>query len=324
MPFKFHEAQRHRIPTARYRVQNWPDYDRGLVRRGDIRVWLSEDAIAGWRAACRTPPGGQRRFSNLAIETTLILGAVLRLPLRQTEGFVRSLMDVMQVDLAVPDHTTLARRRRTVDVHQRRWPRKGPVDIVIDRTGLKFFGAGEWARARHGETRRSWRKLHLSINPGDHEIIAHELTDDDTSDAAMIGELVASSGGRIRTVIADGAYDGAPAYQAIRAAMPERSPPRIVIPPGKASIPDKDEPHGGTERERHAAEIAACGRMAWQRRHRYGNRSLVETAISRIKRINSGRLTSRTFGAQQNEVAIHVKIANHHMTIARPASVRVC
>jgi hypothetical protein len=143
MPFKFHEARRHRIPKARYRVENWPDYDRGLVRRGDIRVWLSEDAIAGWRAASRTTPSGQRSFSNLAIETTLTLGAVLHLPLRQTEGLVRSVMEMMELDLAVPDHTTLARRRRTVEVHDNRWSRKGPIDIVIDSSGLKFFGAGE-------------------------------------------------------------------------------------------------------------------------------------------------------------------------------------
>ena len=127
MPFKFHETQRRHIPKARYRVQNWPDYDRGLVLRGDVRVWLWEDTIAGWRAACRTTPGGQRRFSNLAIETTLVLGAVLRLPLRQTEGFVRSLMALMKLELGVLDHTTLARRRRTVDVCERRWrPERGP------------------------------------------------------------------------------------------------------------------------------------------------------------------------------------------------------
>jgi hypothetical protein len=109
----------------------------------------------------------------------------------------------------------------------------------------------------------------------------------------------------------------------IRDAKPGRSPPKIVIPPGKLSIPDKDEPHGGSERERHAAEIAANGRMAWQKRHGYGRRSLVETAISRIKRINGGQLTSRTFGAQQNEIAIHITIANRNMTLARPVSVRV-
>lgn len=139
----------------------------------------------------------------------------------------------------------------------------------------------------------------------------------------MIGELVAASGGNIRSVIADGAYDGVPTVDAIRNARPARSPPRIVIPPKAPSIPDKGSLHGGGERERHAAEIASHGRMAWQKRHGYGKRSLVETAISRIKRINDGRLTAKTFGAQQNEIAIHVAIANRHMLIARPRSERV-
>ena len=120
------------------------------------------------------------------------------------------------------------------------------------------------------------------------------MTDDDTSDAAMIGDLVAASGGNIRAVIADGAYDGEPTYDAIRAARPPGSPPKIVIPPKAPSIPDKGDPHGGSERKRHAAEIARHGRMAWQRRHGYGKRSLAETAFSRIKTINHGRLTSRT------------------------------
>jgi len=181
----------------------------------------------------------------------------------------------------------------------------------------------EWARAKHGESRRSWRKLHISVNPCDNEIIAFELTDDDTSDASMIGELVAASGGNIRSVIVDGAYDGEPTYETIRAVRPARSPPKIVIPPKAPSIPDKGDLHGGSERERHAAEIARHGRMAWQKRHGYGRRSLVETAISRIKRINDGRLTSRTFGAQQNEIAIHVAIANRQMLIARPCSERL-
>lgn len=148
MPFKFSELRRHKIPKARYRVRNWAEYDRGLVRRGDIRLWISDEAITGWRAECRTPPGGHRRFSNLAVETTLMLGALCRFPLRQTEGFVRSLMALMKIDLIAPDYTTLARRRRTVNIHEYRWPCEGPIDIVIDSTGLKFYGAGEWARAK--------------------------------------------------------------------------------------------------------------------------------------------------------------------------------
>jgi Transposase DDE domain len=113
------------MPKARYRFRNWADYDRGLVRRGDIRVWLSQDAISGWRAACLTRPGGQRRFSNLSIETTLVLGAVMHLPLRRTECFLRSLMVVMKLDLAVSDHRTLAQPRQTVDVCESSDPRQG-------------------------------------------------------------------------------------------------------------------------------------------------------------------------------------------------------
>ena len=249
MPFKFHASRRHHIPRAKYRVMNWPDYDRGLVRRGDIRFWIDESALEQWDAAKRRTPGGQRRFSELAISTTLMLGVVFRLPLRQTEGFVRSLVDLMGCDLPVPDHTTLSRRRRTVDVVVETSTNKRSTDIVLDSTGLKFFGAGEWARAKHGETRRSWRKLNISVDPASSEIRTHELTGDDTADATMAGPLVAGSGGMIRRVFADGAYDGEPVTKAIREARPPNSPPEIIIPPRATSIPPPDTPHGGSERE---------------------------------------------------------------------------
>ena len=155
MPNKYNDARRHHIPKARYNVENWPEYDHGLVQRGDIRFWISEEALEGWIAPHRTTPGGQRKFSNLAIEATLVLGAVFKLPLRQTEGFVGGLMALLKRDLPVPDHTTLAPRRRTVQVDLNAPGRKGPVDFVLVSTGLKFFGPGEWARQKHGEKRCS-------------------------------------------------------------------------------------------------------------------------------------------------------------------------
>ena len=120
---------------------------------------------------------------------------------------------------------------------------------MLDSTGLKFFGAGEWARAKHGETRRSWRKLHIWVDPASSELRTHELTGDDTADATMAGPLVAGSGGMIRRVFADGAYDGEPVTKAIREARPPNSPPEIIIPPRATSIPPPDTPHGGSERE---------------------------------------------------------------------------
>ena len=324
MPFKFHASRRHHIPRAKYRVMNWPDYDRGLVRRGDIRFWIDESALEQWDAAKRRTPGGQRRFSELAISTTLMLGGwSSRLPLRQTEGFVRSLVDLMGCDLPVPDHTTLSRRRRTVDVVVETSTNKRSTDIVLDSTGLKFFGAGEWARAKHGETRRSWRKLHISVDPASSEIRTHELTGDDTADATMAGPLVAGSGGMIRRVFADGAYDGEPVTKAIREARPPNSPPEIIIPPRATSIPPPDTPHGGSEREHHAAEIASKGRMNWQKRQGYGLRALGETAMARVKRLNGGKLNARTFQSQQTDIAMQIDALNRSIRAAKPNTIRI-
>ena len=148
----------------------------------------------------------------------------------------------------------------------------GPLSAMC--CAIACRAVGEWARKKHGEKRRVWRKLHVSVDAGTGEILSHALTDSDTSDAAMAGQLVADAGGRIRTVIGDGAYYGDPVTTAIRAARPPRSPPKIVVPPPRTAIPPPGTPHGGTEAERHAAEIAAQGRIAWQNRNGYGKRSL--------------------------------------------------
>jgi hypothetical protein len=279
--------------------------------------------LAAWAAPPRHSRGGQARFSDLAIETVLILASLFRLALRQAEGFVRSLMALMGLALPVPDHTMLARRRRTVPIGMNAPGRQAPVDLVLDSTGLTFHGAGEWDRLKHGERRRAWRKLHLAVDAGTGEILAHELTDSDTADAAMAGPLVGGAGGRIRCVIADGAYDGAPVYAAIRAARPARSPPRIMIPPAARSIPAPGTPHGGSQREQHAAEIGAHGRMAWQKANGYGRRALVETAICRFKQRGGDRLTARTFGAQCQEIALRISAANKAIRHARPATIRI-
>ena len=197
------------------------------------------------------------------------------------------------------------------------------TDIVLDSTGLKFFGAGEWARAKHGETRRSWRKLHISVDPASSEIRTHELTGDDTADATMAGPLVAGSGGMIRRVFADGAYDGEPVTKAIREARPPNSPPEIIIPPRATSIPPPDTPHGGSEREHHAAEIASKGRMNWQKRQGYGLRALGETAMARVKRLNGGKLNARTFQSQQTEIAMQIDALNRSIRAAKPNTIRI-
>ena len=208
MPFKHHVARRHRIPWARYRVLNWPAYEAGLRRRGDLTLWLDQDALAGWAAPRRTTPGGQPRFSDLAVELVLTLRLVFHLALRQAEAFARSALVLLGLELLVPDHTTLSRSGRTFAGRQPRVrASSGPAHLVLDSTGLELFGqggagqgsgreargntsGGEWSAAKHGLVRRRWLKLYIDVDATTGEITAHMLTDDHSDDAAQVPDLL--------------------------------------------------------------------------------------------------------------------------------------
>src|SRR4051812_21725348 len=161
MPLKANRDRRHRIPKQRHRVTNWAAYDAGLRARGSLTVWFTPEAIEAWRAEPRTGRSGQPHYSNLAIMTALTLRAVFRLALRQTEGLIGSVLQLLGLDLPVPDHSTLSRRAETLVVPRAKAGR-APVHLVVDSTGLKCCGPGEWLVEKHGSrTRRSWRKLHI-------------------------------------------------------------------------------------------------------------------------------------------------------------------
>jgi hypothetical protein len=279
--------------------------------------------------------------SNLAIATALTLGAAFTLRLRQTEGIVRSLRGLMGEEPPAPAHTTLARRRRIVSIDMANSPRHGPMDIVLDSTGLKFHGPGEWARAKHGEKRRSWRKLHVSVDPDRGEIVAHARTDDAASDASQAGGLVARSGGRIRTVFAEGAYDGAPVYAAIRAARPVKSPPRIarrvkrpldvsmiLLAPAAAAIDPRRRRHPrGTPRWYRPRAPCRRDRRAWPH-GLTGAPPLRQTGARRDRHRQAESQLRRSpprphVRAQCKEAAIHVRVANRQIATAKPVTVRV-
>src|SRR4051812_42025778 len=163
LPFKLNQDRRHHIPKQKRKVTNWPAYDASLRQRGSLTVWFTEAAVAAWEAEPRTTPGGQPHDSDLAITTALTLKAVFRLALRQTEGLIGSIIGLLGLALSVPDHTTLSRRAETLEVPRPRSSRNAePVHLLLDSTGLKLCGPGEWLVEKHGtRTRRSWRKLHL-------------------------------------------------------------------------------------------------------------------------------------------------------------------
>jgi IS5 family transposase len=265
MPFKANAARRHRIPRARYRVTNWPAYEAGLRRRGDLTLWLNEAAFMGWAAPRRSTPGGQPRYSNLVIELVLSLRLVFHLALRQAEGFTRSVLALLGLELHVPDHTTLSRRGRSFARRQPRVPAGGgPVHLVLDSTGLELFGQGEWCAAKHGRARRRWLKLHIGVDATTGEIAAHVLTDGHADDAAQVPDLLRQPEDTIASRLADGAYDGDPVYQAAAARQPEQ-PPTVVIPPRSSGMLSTADPDRQSPRDRHIQLMAEHGRKAWQR-----------------------------------------------------------
>ena len=166
MPYKANELRRHKIPKARYKIENWAEYDAALRRRGSLTVWVTPEAIAAWAPATTGRRGRPRDYSDVAIEAGLMLRLAFGRPWRQTEGMLGSIMDLLGLDLPVPDHTTFSRRSADLGVATALKKASGPVHVVIDSTGLKVFGSGEWLHEKHGgKPRRSWRKLHLAVDP---------------------------------------------------------------------------------------------------------------------------------------------------------------
>src|SRR5919202_1340766 len=177
VPFKANAARRHRIPKQRHRLTNWAEYDAALCQRGSLTVWFTDEAIRAWRAEPRTTPGGQPWYSPLAILTALTLRALFRLGLRQTEGLIGSILRLLGLELRVPDHTTPSRRGAGLPVPRPR-SGSGPLHLLVDSTGLKLCGPGEWRMEKHGtKRRRAWRVLHLAADADTGRIVASVLTD---------------------------------------------------------------------------------------------------------------------------------------------------
>lgn len=192
MPHKFNASRRHKFEQKRYRITNWPDYNESLRQRGDVTVWLSDEVEADWRTERRKTRGGQPVYSDLAITVCLTLGMVYKQPLRQTEGFVRNLVKLMGVDIRVPDCSTFSRRGSGVTLPiKSKVETNGPIHLVVDSTGLKIFGEGEWLENKHKTKpkRKSWRKLHLGLDLISGDIVCSDLTKDDVGDPNALPEL---------------------------------------------------------------------------------------------------------------------------------------
>jgi Transposase DDE domain len=321
VPFKHYAEHCHHIPKRRYRVTNCREYDAALRRRGSLTLWFTDEAIAAWRAGPRTTPGGQPHYSALAITVALTMRAVFHLALRQTEGLIGSIITLLGLALTVPDHSTMCRRSKTLVLPPLRRSETGPLHLLVDSTGLKLGGAGEWLIEKHGTSRRrSWRKLHIGIDASSGEIVAIELTTKDVDDAEQTGALLDQIGEPIASFTADGGYDQDKVYEAVAGHHPDAL---VIVPPRSTAALSASARTAPTRRDQHIQEIAENGRMGWQKSSHYNVRAKVEAAIGRYKKVIGDALRSRTDKTEATEVAIAAAALNRMLKLGRPNYVRI-
>lgn len=299
-----------------YKTTNWHSYNQALRQRGSLTVWF--DSSMQWKAAPSGRRGRQQAYSDAAIQACLTIKVLLGLPLRQTTGFVASLLELSGLGWAVPDFSTLSRRQKTLDVTIPYRGSKGAIHLLVDSTGIKVEGEGEWHARKHGGSkRRVWRKIHLGIDEETLEIRAVEVTSSNVGDAPMLPNLLAqiSANEDIATVTADGAYDTRACHDAIAARGAA-----AIIPPRRNARPWKPDTAGARARNEILRASKHLGRALWRNWSGYHRRSRVETKMNCVKLLGQ-RLMSREFDRQVAEVQIRVAVLNRFTALGIPMTV---
>jgi hypothetical protein len=297
------------------RIVNWPEYNRALVKRGSLTIWFDEDLKGMWfhKKVGKTGRGLDKTFSDKALQLCLALRAYFHLSLRGMQGFVDSVFELLGVPLRSPNYTVFSKGRgRQLQVAIPQRLPAGPVEMVVDSTGLKVFGEGEWKVRNHGASkRRTWRKLHLGVDPNDQEVIAVELTAAEVTDAEVLPDLLDQLGDHpVGKVEADGAYDQRVCYSSIASHGGQ-----AIIPPRRNAVEWAPE-HPRTDAVGHCRDPA--GRKAWKQATGYHRRSLAETAMYRYKQLLSARLKARLFETQEVEVFSGIAVLNRLNRLGMP------
>ena len=301
-------------PT-RYRTLNWSSYNAALRERGSLMVWF--DPSTPWHAAPSGKRGAQPVYSDAAIQACLTVKVLFGLPLRQTTGFVASLLELAGLDWPVPDYSTLCRRQKALAVQLPYRGASGPLHLLVDSTGIKVRGEGEWHTRKHGGARRRvWRKVHLAVDEATLEVRAVEITDSGVGDAPMLPGLLDQipEGEPIASVTADGAYDG----RACRDAIADRGADAIV-PPRRNAKPWKKDSPGAAGRNETLRAIKRLGRTIWRKWSGYQRRSRVETKMNCMKLLGQ-RLAARDFDRQTAELQIRIAILNRFTVLGIPVT----
>jgi IS5 family transposase len=305
-----------------YRTRNWREYNRALKQRGSLTVWVSKDAIANWTTNELTgEPGASPIYTDLAIETMATVQALYRQPGRQTQGLLASIFELMKIKLSVPDHSTLSRRRKSLNLSLPVQDWSKSRHLVVDSTGAKVYGEGEWKVRQHGWSyRRTWLKLHLCVDEATLEIVSAIASTNNISDAEVLSDLLEDVPGKIEQVSADGAYDQRKCYDALN-----KHGAKAAIPPRKGA---RIWQHGNSKTERHNRDenlrrIRKAGRKKWKKESNYHRRSLAETTMFRFKTIFGDRLQTRRIENQFKELLLKSAILNRMTHLGMPDTVKI-
>ena len=308
----------------KYQVRNWSEYNKALISRGSLTLWVDEQAVSAWRR--QGAPQGRGRpqvYTDTAIECALVVRAVFHLSLRATQGFLDSVVRLMGVDLPVPAYSTVCRRQPGLQLTPQFRPSRQPRHVVIETTGLKVFGAGEWYVRKHGRgkgRRRTWRKLHLGVDEATKEIVAVDLTTSGVHDSPHLPTVLDLVEGDVGQVSGDRAYDSGTCYEAIlaRGAVPT-IPPRRNARLSRA----KDPPAFRAERDAVVRRIRDEGRYPWRTSSGATRQSLAENAVSRFKALVGEQLASRELERQEVEAMVKARVLNRMTVLGMPRSERV-
>jgi len=307
-----------------YRIHNWKDYNKALTKRGSITFWFSQDAINKWHTSDPSKKNGRPRiYSDDAILCALLIRIVYGLPLRAVQGFLTSLIDLLKLTILIPSYTQVSRRAKALEKILKRLNRKCVRHIVFDSTGLKVYGEGEWKVRKHGKSkRRTWRKIHLGMNPDSGEIIVSELTENGcgSGDSEIGKRLLNQVSKGVEKIWGDGAYDDIEFRR-----IGKNKGAKVIVPPPRNAILRDEQDAATKERNDYIKEIVGLGadeeaRALWKKLVCYHIRSHAETTMYRIKQLTGNTLRSRLIETQRTEACVKCMIVNKMTEIGMPKS----
>ena len=297
---------------SQYKVRNWSQYNEALKKRGNLSLWISEDAIKSWQSP-KDPHfiGAPQQYSDEAILCMMMLKVVYGLPYRQLVGFAMSIFSLMGVMLCVPHFTTVAARAKLLGGHFKKLSKRSPTDLVLDSSGFKVYGEGEWKVRQHGkQKRRRWKKFHIGVCPKTHEIIVAEVTELEIADCEIGPRLMKKAPCSVKRGIGDGAYDTWDCYKTAYEKGQE-----LIVPPRRGSVLHDEEEPWHQARNNAIRQIIGLGDgeeaiALWKKLVGYHDRSLVETAFSRFKGTFGDKLFSKRVNTQNVELNLKAYVMN--------------